>query len=263
MNVLIFIAALPVVLICMYVYKKDVEKEPKSLLRKLMLWGVFSIIPVVIVEFVLDNFFEITGQEDLITLFLYCFIAIALIEETAKWIISYKVVYKDSEFNETYDAIVYSVFASLGFALIENILYVMSNGFLTGLLRAFTSVPAHTCTGIMMGYYMGLSKVEELNNNKSLSNRYMFYSLLIPSLIHTMYDTLAFSKASGSLAEFIIFTALLYVISLLIVKKVSNNNVKFNNSISYNDENYKYAKKSIIIIAVVVLIFSFLIEVIK
>ena len=66
MNILILIAALPVVLICMYVYKKDVEKEPKSLLGKLMLWGVFSIIPVVIVELILDNFFKVSGNEGIL-----------------------------------------------------------------------------------------------------------------------------------------------------------------------------------------------------
>lgn len=262
MNILILIAALPVVLICMYVYKKDVEKEPKSLLGKLMLWGVFSIIPVVIVELILDNFFKVSGNEGILKIFLYCFVGIGLIEETAKWIISYKVVYKDKEFNESYDAIVYSVFTSLGFALVENILYVLSNGVLTGLLRAFTSVPAHTCTGILMGYYLGLSKISEIKNEKGLSNKYMLFSLLIPAAIHTMYDSLAFSKASNSFEEFIIFTAFLYVISIIIIKRVSKNNVKFSDDDITDGENFSYAKKGILIITGIIIIISILIEVI-
>lgn len=255
MNELIYIAALPVVLICLYVYTKDKEKEPKKLLSKLMLWGVFSIIPVVIVELILDIFFKITGNEDLIIIFLYCFIGVGLIEEFAKWIISYKVVYKNNEFNESYDAIVYSVFTSLGFALVENILYVLSNGVITGLLRAFTSVPAHTCTGIVMGYYLGLSKLKEINNDKKESNKYMLFSLLIPALIHTIYDTLAFSKQSNTFELFISFTIILYVISILTIKKVSKNNSKFNN-ISNNNDNYKFTIKNIIIITIVVVFIS-------
>ena len=94
MDILVFVAALPVVLVCMYVYAKDVEKEPKNLLGKLMLWGVFSIIPVIVVELVMDYFFSTTGNESYLKLFLYCFIGIGLIEEIAKWIISYKVVYQ-------------------------------------------------------------------------------------------------------------------------------------------------------------------------
>ena len=262
MNILIVIAALPVVLICMYIYKKDVEKEPKALLGKLMLWGVFSIIPVVIVELILDTFFSVSGNEGLLKLFLYCFIGIGLIEEIAKWIISYKVVYRDKEFNESYDAIVYTVFTSLGFALVENILYVASNGILTGLLRAFTSVPAHTCTGIMMGYYLGMSKVEEVKNNKELSKKYMLFSLLIPAVIHTMYDALAFSKASNSFVEFIVFTAFLYIISLIVIKRVSKNNVKFNDCDMTDGENFRYAKKGILIIVAIVIILSIVIEVI-
>ncbi len=257
MNELIYIAALPVVLICVYVYTKDKEKEPKKLLSKLMLWGVFSIVPVIIIELILDNFFTITGNEDLIIIFLYCFIGVGLVEELAKWIISYKVVYKDSEFNESYDAIVYSVFVSLGFALIENILYVLSNGVITGLLRAFTAVPAHTCTGIVMGYYLGLAKLKEVNNDKKESNKYMLFSILIPALIHTTYDAIVLTKESNSLVLFISYTILLYVISILTIKKVSKNDYKFNN-ITIDNDNYKYAIKNIIIITIIVVFVSIL-----
>lgn len=261
MNLLIFIAALPVVLVCMYVYAKDVEKEPKNLLGKLMLWGVFSIVPVIVVELILDIFFKTTGKESYLLLFLYCFIGIGLIEELAKWIISYKVVYKDPEFNESYDAIVYAVFASLGFALIENVLYVLSNGFLTGLLRAFTSVPAHTCTGILMGYYLGLSKTEELKSNQSVSNKYMLYSIIVPALLHTLYDTFAMSKLNNSFYLFIVCTVFLYVTSLSLIKKVSKNNTKYISECPTNGENFKYARKTIIIITVVTTIVAIAIKV--
>lgn len=256
MNLLIFIAAVPVVLICMYVYKKDIEKEPKTLLRKLMLWGVFSIIPVVIVELLLDFFYSTSGTEGYITIFLYCFIGIGLIEELAKWIISYKVVYKDVEFNESYDAIVYAVFTSLGFALIENVLYVISNGLVTGLLRAFTAVPAHTCTGVLMGYYLGLSKKEEVNGNQKGSNKYMLLSILMPALIHTAYDSFAISRAYGAIYLFFACTFTLYALSLVIIKKVSKNNTKFDSSYITNGQNFKFTVRNLSIITAVLVVLS-------
>lgn len=256
MNTLVFVAALPVVLICMYVYRKDLEKEPKKLLTKLMLWGVFSIIPVIIVELIADVFFSVNGYEGFLVIFLYCFVGIGLIEEMAKWFISYKVIYRNNDFNETYDAIVYSVFTSLGFALIENLLYVLSNGFITGVLRSITAVPAHTCCGIVMGYYLGLAKREDTLDNQNKSNYYMLLSILVPIVIHTMYDSLAFSREKGSLCIFILFTILLYVISFVTIKKVSKKNVKFINYEKNNNENFKFALKNITLITVIVILLS-------
>ncbi len=263
MNLTIFIAALPVVLICMYVYAKDTEKEPKNLLGQLMIWGVLSIIPVIFIEKILDFFFSTTGKEGYIILFLHCFIGIGLIEELAKWIISYKVVYKNKEFNEAYDSIVYSVFVSLGFALIENLMYVASGGFLTGLLRAFTSVPAHTSTGILMGYYFGRAKTEEVKGNQSASNKYMLLSALMPALLHTLYDTFALSKIDNSIYLFFICTFFLYVISIVLIKKVSKNNVKFNSEYVSNDENFKFTRKLLIIISSISVIVAIAIKVAK
>lgn len=260
-DTLILIAALPVILICLYVYKKDVEKEPKTLLRKLMLWGVFSIIPIVIVEVLLGLFFETSNKESFLILFLNCFIGIGLIEELGKWIISYEVVYRDKEFNESYDAIVYSVFVSLGFALIENILYVLTNGVGVGLLRAFTSVPAHTCNGVLMGYFLSKTKIEEVNNNISKSKRNMFYSILIPALLHTMYDSLVFTE-NFNILIFLGFTAFLYIISILFIKKVSNNNVKFENSDVIGVDTHKNTRVGIIAVSGIIIFIIIIIKLI-
>jgi hypothetical protein len=46
-----------------------------------------------------------------------------------------------SYFSQKFDGIVYAVFVSMGFAAIENIMYVFDYGYQTGLVRAFTAVP--------------------------------------------------------------------------------------------------------------------------
>src|SRR5690606_32179849 len=64
---------------------------------------------------------------------------------------------RQKEFDEPYDGIIYGAFISLGFAAIENILYVVEVGVSVALLRMFTAVPAHASFGIIMGYYFGMA----------------------------------------------------------------------------------------------------------
>ncbi|MGQ9701154.1 MAG: PrsW family glutamic-type intramembrane protease [bacterium] len=54
-----------------------------------------------------------------------------------------KWIYNQIEFDEVMDGIVYCVASSLGFATVENIIYVLDRGAGTGILRAFLSVSGY------------------------------------------------------------------------------------------------------------------------
>ena len=169
--ILLIISILPVYLIGLYTYKNDREKEPKKLLTKLFIFGIVSCFPAVILELLLGSFFADPKNMDLITLFIYVLISIALVEEICKWFMTYSISYNHEAFDHIYDAIVYCVFVALGFALFENILYVLEGGITTGILRAFLSIPGHVCDGIIMGNYLGLAKISSINNNKQLEKK--------------------------------------------------------------------------------------------
>ena len=153
MDTLLYLAIIPVVLLLSFIYKKDTKSEPMSMVVKIFFLGVFSCIPTIIVELLLGNMFSTDEFSSLVRLFINVFIGVALVEEFFKWIIVKLVAYNNSNHDETYDAIVYSVFASLGFACFENIGYVFSYGFGTALIRAFSAVPGHACFGVIMGYF--------------------------------------------------------------------------------------------------------------
>lgn len=164
MNYLIIILSiLPILLLIMYFYKKDTLKEPKKLLRNLFFSGILSTILVTIISvinlIIFPNFFVLENA-NLITIMIYAFIFVALCEEFCKWIMVYKISYNHKEFDQFYDIVLYSVLVSLGFACLENILYVLENEFpiYTAIYRSITAIPAHACFGVMMGYYLGLSK---------------------------------------------------------------------------------------------------------
>ena len=74
-----------------------------------------------------------------------------------KFLALYLLIWKSPSFNEKFDGIVYAVFVSLGFAAVENVMYVMDGGFQTATVRALTAVPAHAIFGVTMGYYLGIA----------------------------------------------------------------------------------------------------------
>jgi RsiW-degrading membrane proteinase PrsW (M82 family) len=105
---------------------------------------------------------------------------------------------------------------SLGFAALENVLYVMQSGFETGIMRAFTSVPGHAIFGVFMGYFYGHAKLAEAQGRASEMREYLTLSLLVPLLLHGVYDFIAFSMEISELwvIPFFAFVALLYLIGL-------------------------------------------------
>ena len=222
MNYLLAIAIIPVIVLGKYIYNKDINKEPMSLLRKIFVFGMLSCVPVVIMELVLGQFFDTeNGNLNFITILINVFISVALIEEIFKWLVVRKYGYKSREFDEIYDIIVYSVFSSLGFACIENIGYVLQNGFVTGIFRALLSIPGHTCFGIIMGYYLSKAKVNSINNNFFLHKITIFLSIFMPTLLHAMYDSLLIIKGDIYLLIFFIFDIIMVICCFKTVSRIS------------------------------------------
>ena len=215
------IAIIPVILLCNYINNKDIDKEPKKLLKKVFIWGMVTVLPILVLELNIDKILSTDDNESLIQLFAATFVGVALIEELFKWLVVYFSIYKHKEFNHAYDAIVYCVYSSLGFAVIENLFYVLGGGFSVGLLRAFITVPAHACDAVFMGYYLGKAKQAEFNNNQKKSDKNLVLSLLVPTLTHALYDFFIFSDRTLLLIVFVIFTIAMFIVCFKLVKKVS------------------------------------------
>lgn len=228
------VAILPIVLIGIYIYRKDKVKESGHLLFKLFMGGILSCFPAVTLELFFGKFFPEMEYMNFIQLFLYVFLVIALVEEFCKWFFLYRISYNNDEFDSLYDMIVYASFVALGFACLENILYVASSGIVTGIFRAISAVPGHVCDGILMGSYLSLAKYNYVKGNKKLSNKYKVLSIIIPTVAHGIYDFCLFSENIIFIIIFLIFVLYLFTICIKKVKDISNNNIKFNNM------NYSY-----------------------
>ena len=226
---LFVVSILPVFLIGLYIYKKDKEKEPLRLLVKLFLGGFASCILTLIISMVMNLipiFAADTSNLNLFELIINVFIGVALVEEFSKWIMAYLISYNEEAFDYLYDAILYCVFVSLGFACFENLLYVAENGLFVGIIRAISAVPGHACDGIFMGYYLGLSKLGSLNNRKDLKTKYLILSIIVPTITHGIYDYCLFSGKVIFIILFFVFIILMYIYVIKKVKKVANSNRK-------------------------------------
>lgn len=221
MIITIAIAVIPTIVLCYFVYKKDIlEKEPIDLLIKLFSLGIASTIPAAFLEEIAMIFID-TNDTSYINIFIMSFFCIALIEEGYKALFTYLLSWKDKNFNHIYDGIVYSVFTSLGFATLENILYVLSYGTGVGLLRAIVSVPGHAFFGVAMGYYMGFAKYNEKKNERAQLTKNLALSIIMPIIFHGLFDFLLLIGNSVMILVFFVFVLILYILSYLKIKKLS------------------------------------------
>ncbi len=208
----ILLAILPPILIAYYIYQKDkYDKEPKSLIIKSFLFGCLSVIPILI--------FELIFHQGLFpNLFIYMFCGIALIEEGMKYFFLKRYLFNNTEFNEPLDGIVYAVMISLGFATVENIMYVVGAddlGISVAILRMFSAIPLHAACGVIMGYYVGMAKFKK-DNYKYL----LFKGLLLATFVHAIYNYFLFLGQAQYLSMFALIIAIYYS------KKALNNHVK-------------------------------------
>jgi RsiW-degrading membrane proteinase PrsW (M82 family) len=148
--------------------------------------------------------------------FYNAFLVAGFTEELFKFLALYLLIWADKNFNERFDGIVYAVFISLGFAAVENVMYVTQLGVQTGYIRAIVSVPAHALFGIAMGYYFGLAKFYP---NKR--RRYMFRAFVYPVLLHGVFDFILMLQDYLLLLGFIPYVIFLYVSGLKRMRNLS------------------------------------------
>ena len=227
MSIAMALAVLPSILIMIYIYKKDhIEKEPIRMILRLVFGGVFSALPALSMEGLgtnLQDIFMVPGTTpyNLIS----SFVVVAFSEELVKFIFLYCISWRSYHFNCMFDAVVYAVCASLGFATLENIFYVLENGLGVAIMRAITSVPGHTMFAIFMGINYGKAKVyaEYSSDNKWLLHA--TNAVIVPTLIHGFYDFCLFQGTGAYVIVFCIFLILLYIAAFRTVNKYSKSDM--------------------------------------
>lgn len=212
MNIrLVIIAVIPVAIILLGIYLSDRrDREPIKVLLFTYILGALTVIPAIVIEEVLIFFNVFPG---ILGAFFNAFIVAGFTEEYLKRKAVLLYPYKTRCFNEKLDGIVYSVFATMGFATVENIIYVAfryTNNPFIGLYRGIFSVPAHAVFGITMGYYLSLAKFDTNLERKKINMR---KSLYMPMLMHGMFDFILMAEMPQLTLLFVPYSIFLWILN--------------------------------------------------
>ncbi|HEX6224047.1 MAG TPA: PrsW family glutamic-type intramembrane protease [Chryseolinea sp.] len=181
------LALAPGAAVMIYIYLRDKhEREPLGLLALSFLYGGLSTIITLFISWPV-NAWILTKEDDVAHQFINAFFKVALVEEFSKFFFVRFVLFNNKNFNEPFDGIVYAVMVGMGFATLENVLYVYQYGLTTGILRMFTAVPAHATFAILMGFFLGKAK---FTHRKVFL--YSAMSLITAAIFHGSYDYFLF-----------------------------------------------------------------------
>ena len=208
---IIFAAAVvPGLLLLYYVYGKDFNPEPKRMIWKGFLYGAISVFVSTLISGPLLNLgLYVNEPKTLLEAVKVSFFGAAIPEESAKLLMLWLLLRNCREFDERYDGMVYAAAVGLGFACVENLMYVVSSGaawFYVSATRALFAVPGHFAFAIAMGYYYSKNHFEW--HRSSEWDRIKVW--LIPVLLHGIYDTLAFSSELSPAYSGLITIALIF-----------------------------------------------------
>ena len=213
---LLLAALLPAVVLLVYVYKKDtVEKEPIALVLRMFVLGAVAGPLAAITENIAFEVFEAIIPPGVVLLVLEYFVGVAAVEEGFKYLFL-NTVRKNPEFNYVFDGVVYAVAVALGFAALENVLYVFDGGMEVAVTRAIFAVPGHCADGVVMGCFFGLARQREVAGNKHGARRYYWLAFLLPVIEHGFYDA-ALSSESELLAYAAMLVELAFIIAAMVL----------------------------------------------
>ena len=224
-SIVVYIGAalLPALVLLFLVYRADkVEKEPVDLILKLILMGVLSALLASAVESLgmaaLDRM--VSPNNPYYTVLL-AFLVVAAVEEGCKFLLLKKRSWNNPNFDFMFDGIVYAAAVSLGFAALENIIYVFGYGLSVAPARAVFAIPGHLSFSVFMGYFYGRARLAANSGDVSRSRLNLWAAYLSAVFFHGFYDTCAMTESDTAALLFLIFVAIMFIWVLVLVLRGS------------------------------------------
>ncbi len=215
LSILLLSALAPVVWLLWTIYRKDsAQPEPVGWLLRGFALGMVSVCISLAMSIPMERLMEMEADAEAYPSFMVAaadaFFTAAIPEEMAKFLMLWLLLRRNPFFDEHFDGIVYAVCIGLGFAAVENVLYLVGgiedwSWVSIGIVRALFSVPGHYFFAVLMGYYYS---IYHFGIDRSAKARIMI--LAAPILAHGLYDTILFcmqmdDALSGILVIFFIF----------------------------------------------------------
>jgi RsiW-degrading membrane proteinase PrsW (M82 family) len=193
-------AVVPSILLFWYVHSRDKNPEPHGPLLKTFLLGALICAPVIPLAMGLEELGKGLAVGVWGAALVQAFLGAAIPEELFKYLVLRGYVWRRHHFDEPLDGVVYGATASLGFATLENILYVGKYGFGTAVVRALTAVPGHAFTGVVMGAFVGRARFAPPEKRLGL----LLAGLGWATLLHGFYDAFLFTQTGYAILAFVV-----------------------------------------------------------
>ncbi len=176
--------------------RRDNDPESKRMIALVFVLGaVGAVIAGCLQEITLGLFsIELRREMGILFFLIYHFIIISFIEEISKYFVVKISVIDNSEFDEPVDAMIYMITAALGFAALENFIYLVRyEGIIgdtiyhyaiyLGFLRFLGSTLLHALSSATLGFFMAISFLK-IRRRKII----LFIGILLATLLHAFYN---------------------------------------------------------------------------
>ena len=244
--IILFLSIIPSLIIFgIILYSDRKSSEPLPLILICAFSGILTTtLALFLQNFITNSLTTIYEYNNMYAYFGIKVFILSLVEEYCKLSILYLFISHMKSFDDIYDGFVYSAIIALSFAGIETIMYVFKEVTFydmasLAIIRTFTSIPLHLACGIIMGYYIALTKFSKKKRYKIFE---LFKSISLPVLLHSCYNLTLTFLAENSVQNYIInitvvlFIVIIYIIGFIYIRKI----------ISLNEmyvKNKKYPKK--------------------
>jgi RsiW-degrading membrane proteinase PrsW (M82 family) len=205
-----------------YYLAKDLHPEPKRMIIKIFFLGVIATIPTILIQLGLFELLKNSNIDGLASRLMYWFVIISLTEEILKYLVVRKWVLKSMHLDEPLDVMLYMVVSALGFAALENILYLF--GFGIGMNASFDEIVGktlvltfvrfigatflHTLCSAVIGYAVAISLCDNVRRRLEA-----FSGIIVAVGLHGLYD-FSIIELSGS-QKFMVPIGIIVLLALI------------------------------------------------
>mgnify|MGYP001560792217 CR=1 FL=1 len=221
--IFIIFGLLPSLVWLFYYLKKDLHPESKLMIVKVFFYGIIVTVPVFFIQIWLSQLLtqvqslEFFVDYPVVVDILKWFFVIALTEEALKYMVLKFAVLKNGELDEPLDIMLYMVIIALGFAGLENILYLLSpvnnlsfdtilkTTIIISFVRFIGATFLHTLCSALLGYFLALSF---LKNKQRIP--LTIFGITLATLLHGLYNfsIITLEKPMNFIIPIIIITGL-------------------------------------------------------
>ena len=201
---------LPSIAWLIFYLRRDSHPEPKTEILWVFFLGALSTIPALFLEFSLVSVIKGLNLSPLLTIILVNVLGVAFIEEFVKygavWVKEQR-INQNAQLDEPVDFVIYMIISALGFAAVENLLFLLpiiqlDVAITTSLFRALSAILLHTLCSGTIGYFLALSFCDQKNKRKLVAKGFV-----IASFLHGSYNL--FIIKSGENAAFLLMPLLI------------------------------------------------------